>query len=233
MILSSVLTFARTQAQTDSDGLSDANGVIFANEALSDFHRRLIERNIDASQIQEASIAGTVNVGIYPYPTSPCSIIALKAIELNYADTIAQNYKVGNQVDVSNLPLGGFGYLRTNGDPSFPQFDDRGDTFEIFPTPTSAHNVTNLIRLIGYAKPSVYGTTSATVMYPENLDPAILGYRIAANYKYSLQGTDNYIAGDKFNAKYEERVKQYIDTLSRGSQQPIQATAIQLDGFEF
>jgi len=36
-----------------------------------------------------------------------------------------------------------------------------------------------------------------------------------------------------FNNKYEERVLQLIATLGRGSQQPLQATPIQLDGFEF
>lgn len=234
MVLSSVLTFARSAAQTDSNGLGDADGVIFANEALLDFHRRLIEHGVDASQIQEASIAGTAGTGVYSYPIAPCSIIALKTITLNYANTTADQYITADQVDVANIPNNqSFGWLRSNASTQHPLFDDRGNQFEIFPTPTASHNLINLVRLFGYAKPSVYGATTDTVLYPENLDATILGYRTAANYKYSLQGADNFVAGDKLNAKYEERVDQYINTLSRGSQQPIQATPLQIDGFEF
>ena len=56
--LSNVLAFARAQAQTDVNGLTDANGIIFANEALQDFHRRLVGAGVDASQIQESYTDG-------------------------------------------------------------------------------------------------------------------------------------------------------------------------------
>lgn len=232
MTLSTILNFARTQAQTDSNGLTDAKGIIWANEALLDFHRRLVEKGVDAAQIQESSITGTVNVGIYDYPTSPASIVGLKAIELNYANTNQDQYRVATQVDVSNLPTGGFGNLRVNASTYFPNFDDRGNKFEIFPTPTSAHNLTAFIRLMGFAQPSVYSATSDTVLYPESLDTAILGWRVAANYLYSLGG-ESLVKGDAFNKKYDERVRQYISSLGKGSQQPIQSTPIVLTGFEF
>jgi len=227
MILSSVLIFARTQAQTDSNGLTDANGIIWANEALQDFHRRLVNAGVDASQLQESYTDGTSGIGTYLYPSD---MLFLKAIELNYANTTAQDYKVASQVDVSNLSSGGFGWLRTNADPNSPQFDDRGDWYEIFPTPTSAHNVSQLIRIFYFLKPTEYVDDTDEIAYPENLDTAILGWRIAAMYYYSL---NKILEGDAFNLKYEERVKQYIATLSRGVQSPIQATPIQLDGFEF
>jgi len=54
--LANTLSFARAQAQTDSNGLTDANGIEFANEALLDFHRRLIQAGVDASQLQESLI---------------------------------------------------------------------------------------------------------------------------------------------------------------------------------
>lgn len=232
MTVASILAFARAQVQTDSNGLSDANGIIFANEALQDFHRRLVDKNVDASQLTEASITGVANVGVYSYPSNP-SILSLKTMELNYADTIAANYKIASQVDVSNLPGNdSYSNLRANANPNFPQYDDRGNSFEIFPTPTSANNLTGLIQLFYYAQPSVYSATSDAVQYPEILDPTILGWRIAANYLYSL-GTQRIPDGDKFMARYEERVKQYISTLSRGGQNQIRSIPLQITGFEF
>ena len=90
MLLSTVLNYARAQAQTDSNGLTDTNGIIFANEALQDFHRRLVNDNIDASQVQEAYRDGTLNVGTYAYPTD---MLFLKAIELNYSSTNEQRWR--------------------------------------------------------------------------------------------------------------------------------------------
>jgi len=230
MVLSDILTYVRAQVQTDSNGLTDANGIIFANEALQDFHRQLVERGVDASQIQESYMDGTANQGTYAYPTN---MIALKTIELNYTDTVQQNYKQATQVDIANISGGSsFSYLRQNANVQTPQFDDHGDWFEIFPTPTAANNLTQLIRIFYFLQPTLYATTSDTVNYPENLDTSLLGWRIAASFLYSL-GTARIPDGDKFNAKYEERVQQYIATLGRGSQQPIQAQPIPWNGYEF
>lgn len=228
--LSQVLAFARAQVQTDSNGLTDANGIIFANEALQDFHRRLVARGVDASQLQESYTSGVVGTGTYLYPTN---MLALKAIELNYTDTNAQNYRTAEQCDVSNIPGNqSFSWLRTYADITAPQFDDRGDWYEIFPTPITGNNVTNMIRLFYFLQPTQYNATSDTVAYPENLDVTILGWRIAASYLYSL-GSDRIPDGDKFMVNYENRVTQYISTLGRGSQQPLEAKAIQIDGWQF
>lgn len=226
-LLSNVLSFARTQAQTDSNGLTDANGIIYANEALADFHRRLVDKGVDASQLQEAYTDGVANQGTYLYPTD---MLFLKAIEVNYQGGDPSNYRVAEQVDVSNISAWrSFSELRKNCDTFNPQFDDRGDWFEIFPTPTT-QNLTQLIRIFYFLKPTEYTSVSDTVAYPENLDIRILGWRIAAMYYYSL---NKMVEGDAFNLKYEERVTQYCNTLSRGSQQPITATTIQIAGWEF
>ena len=226
--VSDALTFSRTQSQTDSNGITNTNGLIWANEALLDFRRRLIFAGVDASQLQEAYRDATVDVGTYLYPTN---MFWLKSIELNYANTTAQEYKVATQVDVANIPGGqSFGWLRTNAATNAPWFDDRGDWYEIFPTPTSGHNVSQLIRIFYYLEPTEYSAVSNTIAYPESLDYRILGWRIAASYLYSLRKIDE---GNAFNLKYEERIKQLVATLSRGSQQPIQNTGIQLSGFEF
>lgn len=228
--LSQVLSFSRAQVQTDSNGLTDANGIIFANEALQDFHRRLVQHGVDASQLQEAYTSGTINQGTYLYPTN---MLFLKAIELNYTDTNAQNYRTAQQVDVSNIPGNqSFSWLRTYCDPNAPQFDDRGDWYEIFPTPTGSQNVSQMIRLFYFLQPTQYAATTDTVSYPESLDVTILGWRIAASYLYSL-GTARIPDGDKFMVNYENRVMQYISTLGRGVQTPLQAQALQIDGWQF
>ncbi len=228
MILSTILSFSRAQALTDLNGLTDANGIIFANEALQDFHRRLVNSGVDASQLQEAYTDGTVGVGTYTYPAD---MLFLKAIECNYQNSTPQDYQTASQIDVSNLAgNNSFSWLRQNGNRMSPQFDDRGDWFEIFPTPTSQDNTSKLFRIFYFLRPTEYASVSDTVAYPENLDTTILGWRIAASYLYSLSNIEE---ADAFNAKYDERVKQYIATLGRGTQQPIQATVLQMTGWNF
>lgn len=230
--LNNVLTFSRAQAQTDNNGLTDTNGIIFANEALVDFHRKLVNSSIDASQIQEAyrdaTVPSTGNGSTFLYPTDA---MFLKAIEVNYTDTNAQNYIRAEQVDHSNLSGNtSFSWLRVNGSKQQPQFADNGDWYEIFPAFSSGDNLSQAIRIIYFQKPTEFTTTSDTLSYPVTLDYRILGWRVASDYYYSL---NKFEEGDAFNLKYEERVKELIGTLGRGSQQPIQANVIPLTGWEF
>ena len=226
--LSDVLSFSRAQAQTDSNGLTNANGIIFANEALLDFHRELITHGVDASQLQESYTDGTLDVGTYLYPTD---MFFLKAIELNYADTNSENYLPTSQIDVSNLSgNNSFSWLRLNQSNTFPKFDDRGDWFEIFPTPTSSDNLTQLIRIFYFLEPTEYTAVGNTIAYPESLDYRILGWRIASSYLKSL---GNWESAIPFDEEYTKRVLQLVKTLSRGVQTPMQATAIQSTGWEF
>lgn len=227
-----VLTYSRAQAQTDSNGLTDTNGIVFANEALFDFRRRLVDQGVDAMGLQEAyrdaSVPSTGNGSTFLYPTD---MMWLKAIEVNYQDTSAQNYITALQYDKSNIPnQQSFSWLRINGSTQQPQFDDHGDWFEIAPAFTSSNNLSQAIRIIYFQKPTEFSSTTDTVSYPESLDYRILGWRIASNYYYSL---NKFQEGDAFNMKYEERVKQLTATLGRGSQQPLEATPIQLTGWEF
>lgn len=228
--VSTALNFARAQAQTDSNGLTDANGLIFANEALVDFHRRLVDKGVDASQLQEAYTSGTANQGTYLYPTD---MLFLKAIEVNFASADPTGYITASQIDVSNLAgsdLNSFSWLRENASTTNPLFDDRGDWFEIFPTPTSAHNLTDMFRIFYFLKPTEYTTVADTIAYPESQDYRILGWRIASTYYLSL---GKIVEAQAFMQMYEDRVDQYCATLSRGSQQPIQATVLQISGWQF
>lgn len=230
--LGDVLNFSRAQSQSDSNGLTDDLGIEFANEALVDFHRRLVKGGIDASAIQEAyrdaSVPASGNGSTFLYPADA---IFLKAIEVNFTDTNPQNYLTATQVDQSNIPgLTSFSWLRQNASTQSPQFADNGDWFEIFPAFTSAMNLSQAIRIFYFQKPTEYTATSDTISYPVSLDYRILGWRIASNYYYSL---NKFAEGDAFNLKYEERIKDLISTLGRGAQQPLQATAIQNTGWDY
>jgi hypothetical protein len=224
--VNNVLTFARAQCQTDPVGLTDTNGIVFANEALLDFRRRLQSASVDAAQLQEAYANMTANTGTYLYPAD---MAWLKAIELNYANQTPESYLNATQVDVANLPDNkSFGWLRKNASTANPFWNDMGDWFEVFPTPVVAN--AQGIRIFYYLEPTEFTATSDTISYPESLDYRILGWRIAGSYLKSLMKIDE---GSAFLIEYENRVKQLIATLSRGSQQPIQATPIQDSGWNF
>lgn len=232
-ILNDVLNFARAQAQTDSNGLTDAKGIIFANEALYDFHRQLVRHNIDASQVQETFIPSVTPpvAGLGSTFTYPSDCLALKTIAVNYNDTTPSNYRIADQIDVSNTPNQiGFNWLRVNQSTQFPKFDDRGDWYEVFPAFTAANNRTNAIWLFYYLKPPEYTSTADTIQYPESQDYRILGWRITASYFKSLQSFDAAAGGDE---EYQKRISQYVETLGRGSQQPLTATTIQDTGWNF
>lgn len=220
--VANILTFARAQAQTDSNGLTDAKGIIFANSRLADFHRQLVEHGVDASQLQEAYcdavVPTTGNGTTLAYP-SDC--LALKAIEVNYFNTNAQDYVKAEQVDVSNLSNNNsFSYLRQYADARQPKFDDRGDWYEIFPAFKSGDNLSQAIRLFYYLKPTEYTATSDTIAYPESQDYRVLGFGVCADY---LNSMGKFNEAQAFEQKYQARVDQYISTLGRGSSQPIKA----------
>ena len=224
--VATTLSFARAQSQTDSNGLTDTNGIIFANEAKVDFRRRLTTAGVDAAQLQEAYEDMTGGQGTYLYPTD---MAWLKAIEVNYGDSTQQNYITAEQVDVSNLPnMTSFSWLRQNASQQSPKFNDMGDWFEIFPTPVST-NVSGM-RIWYFLQPTEYAATSDNISYPESLDYRILGWRIASNYYKSLNKFDEAIF---FDAEYEKRVVDLIKTLGSGSQQPLTATTIQNSGWSY
>lgn len=224
--LSTVLNFARAQTQSDSSGLTNANGIIFANEALLDFRRRMFAAGTDAAQVQESFANITASTGTYAYPTD---MFWLKAIEVNYTDASAGNFLTAQQVDVSNLPNGtSFSYLRQNQPTSSPLFDDHGDWYEIFPTPVVS--ITGGIRIFYFLEPTEYTAITDPISYPESLDYRILGWRIASSYYKSL-GKFNEAMG--LDAEYEKHFSQTISTLGRGVQQPLQATGIQDSGWNY
>ncbi len=224
--LQTVLNFSRAQTQSDSNGLTDAVGIIFANEALLDVRRKMFKAGVDAAQVQESYTNIDANTGTYTYPTD---MFWLKAIEVNYTTQNVQDYLTADQVDISNLPnKTSFSYLRQNQPTQMPLFDDRGDWFEIFPTPT-IENVRG-IRIFYFLEPTEFTSVSDTISYPESLDYRTLGWRIASSYFKSLGKFEESAALD---AEYEKHIGQINGTLGRGVQQPLTATGIQATGWNF
>ena len=233
-LLSDSLTFARTQCQTDSNGLTNTIGLVFANSRLVDFHRQLVNKGVDASQLQESYVPtvtapATGDGSTFTYPND---CLALKSIEVNFQDTEPANYIRADQVDVANLPnQSPFSQLRLNQSTQHPLFDDRGDWYEIFPAFKSTNNLTNAIRLFYYLKPTLFTAVGDTIAYPVSQDDGRgLGWGIAADYYYSLNKFDE---GAVFEQKYQDAINKNITTMGRGSSQPIQATAIQDSGWGY
>ena len=230
--LTDAINFARANTQVDTNGLTDANGLIWGNASMMDIRRTFIENGIDAAQVQEAYRSITAGQGTYLYPSD---MFYLKTMELNYQDTNQQNYKTANQIDVSNLPnttQGGtsFDWMRVNQPITSPLYDDRGDWYEIFPTPVSANNLISSVKLFYYLQPTPYTTVSDTLAYPETLDYRILGKRIQMYYLRSLARIDEAkIIGDESMNDIIKLAKM----LGTGEQQPQSTQGIAWTGNEF
>lgn len=225
--LTTALTYARTSAATDISALTDANGLIWANAALLDIRREFIRRGIDAAQVQEAYRDGVIGTGTYLYPAD---MFMLKTLELNYTDSTQTNYVTADQIDVANLPGGSFDWLRINQGAQKPLFDDRGDWFEIFPTPAGGNNVTKIAKIFYYLQPTEYATVGDTLAYPETLDYRILGKRIWMYYWRSLGRAEEAKMLD------EESIKDIANTvqlLSMGEETPQRTQGIRWTGGEF
>lgn len=213
MLVSDVITYARQLCQTDSNGLSDTVGLAFSNDALQNITREMLNRNIDAAQTQESYTSMTTNnPNTYAWPVD---MFSLKTIELNYTDQTQQNYLQATELDVSNIQNTSFDWLRVNQNQSQPLFDNRGDTFEIFPLPSFAN--TNGVRIFYFLTPSEYSSTSSSINYPQSLDYRMLGCRVAALYAISQSDMNMYQVAE---AEYSKRLHDIIAILAPSSQQP-------------
>lgn len=225
--VANVITYARQLAQTDSNGITDTLGIAFASDALQNMTRALLERGIDAAQTQESyTNLTTSSPNTYAWPSD---MFALKTIEVNFVDSSQNNYLQAQQVDVANLQgKTSFDFLRANQPTQSPLVDNRGDTYEIFPTPVIA--VTAGIRLFYYLTPTDYTATSDTVSYPQSLDYRCLSARIATLYAIS-QGQSEMV--QVCEQEYQSRLKDIIKILAPGTQQPIKPEKLSLTGWNF
>jgi hypothetical protein len=229
-----VITYARTLAQTDSNGISDASGILFASDAKQNIARALLERNVDAMGTAEsyATLSPSDNpAGKFAWPSD---MYAVKTIEVDYTGSGGQNFLQTQPVEVANLQNISFDYLRANQPITMPLIDNSGDVGELFPTP----KVATTIRIIYYVTPADYTSTSDTIVYPYTLDYKCLSARIAELYALSLgegAARSRYAVSlvSAMGQEYEKRLKDIINILAPSSQQPVQATPIQVTGWQF
>lgn len=221
------ITYARQKAQTDSNGISDTNGLAWANNGLLDITRDLINRGVDAAQTQEsyATLSPSDNPpGRFAWPSN---MWALKTVEVDYTNTGGQNYLQAKKLDVANLQgTTSFDYVRLNQSTNFPQFTNHGDTGEVFPTPKSSA----LVRIFYYLTPTEYTATSDTVNYPQSLDYRVLGDKILIAYYESMEKWDSVTQWD---ARYNKKISESITILAPQSKQPIEPEKLRITGWQF
>lgn len=222
------ITYARQKAQTDSNGISDTNGLAWANNGLVDITRDLISRSIDASQIQESYATlspSDPQPGRFAWPSD---MFALKTVEADYSNSGGQNYIQAEKLDVANLQGGtSWDFIRLNQDTQQPQFTNHGDTGEVFPNPVNAM----LIRIYYYLTPTEYSSTSSTINYPQSLDYRALGDKILEGYYQSLTQFD--VAEYWGKTMYGKKLNDSINILGPQSKQPIKPQRLSITGWEF
>lgn len=219
------ILYARQKAQTDSNGISDTNGLAWANSGLIDITRELIKRNIDASQTVESSatISATDNPpGRFAWPSD---MFMLKTISMNYSDSSQNNFLQATKLDVSNLQGNtSIDFVRLNQSTEFPMFTNHGDTGEAYPTPIT----TAIVKIFYYLQPTEYSSTASTINYPQSLDYRVLGDKILECYYQSLEKFD---IAQQWAAQAVKKINDSIVILAPQSQQPIAPQPLQLPGW--
>lgn len=220
------IQYAQQLAQTDSNNIGSVLGLSLYNDALQTFHRDLINRGIDASQTQEAyRDLTTSSPNTYLWPSD---MYALKTIEVNWQDNTEQNYIQATAIDVANIQQQSFSWLRANQTQMQPMFDNRGDQFEIFPTPQIPN--TGGIRIFYYLTPTEATDVGQAIQYPLTLDYRAGSCKIASLYYKSQNDTAMAVVYDE---EYNNRINKIIKILAPGTQQPITPTPLMISGWQF
>lgn len=225
--VSSVIGYAQQLAQTDSSGITSVLGVAFYNDALQDMTRDLIERGIDAAQIQESYTTSSASDNPPGGFAWPANMFALKTIEIDYTGAGGINYLQAGKVDVSNLQgQTSFDFLRKQQPTSQPLFTNHGDTGEIFPTPTT----TALIRIVYYLTPTEAVDVTSTVSYPQTLDYRMLSAKMNTLYFLSQESPD---MAAIWEAEYQRRLGKIKNVLAPQSKQPVTPERLHITGWNF
>jgi hypothetical protein len=220
------ITYTQQLAQTDENGIGSVLGLSLYNDSVQTFHRDLLNRGIDASQTQEAyANLTTDSPNTYAWPAD---MYALKTIEVNWQDQTEQNYLQALPVDVANIQNVSFSYLRSNQNQTQPLFDNRGDTFEIFPTPKAANS--QGIRIFYYLTPTDGTNVGQAIQYPITLDYRAVSCKMAALY-YKTQNDAEMAA--IYEKEYQERIEKIIKILAPGTQQPITPQPLRITGWNY
>lgn len=222
----SAIQYAQQLAQTDSNGIGSVFGLSLYSDSLQTFHRDLLNRGIDASQTQEAyRDLTTTSPNTYLWPSD---MYMLKTIEVNWQDNTAQNYLQAMPLDVANIQGVSFSWLRSNQTQQSPLFDNRGDQFEIFPTPQVANS--QGIRIFYYLTPTEPADVGQPISYPVTLDYRAISCKMAALYYKSQNDPE---MAQVYDGEYGMRVDKIIKILAPGTQQPITPTPLQISGWQY
>jgi excinuclease UvrABC helicase subunit UvrB len=222
----SAIQYSQQLAQTDSNGIGSVLGLALYNDALQTMTRDMVNRNIDAAQTQESyTDLTTDSPNTYAWPSD---MYMLKTIEVNFQDQTEQNYLQAMPVDVANIQNKSFSWLRANQDTFAPQFDNRGDTFEIFPNPKKAN--AQGIRIFYYLTPTEALDVGTGIQYPQSLDYRALSCLMASRY-YKTQNDTN--MATVYQQEYSERIGKIINILAPSSQQPITPQRLAITGWNF
>lgn len=224
--IQSAIQYAQALAQTDSNGIGSTLGLSFYNDAWQTMTRDLVNRNIDAAQTQEAyRDLSTNSPNTYLWPSD---MYSLKTIEVNWQDNTEQNYIQAQILDVANIQQKSFSWLRANQNQQQPLFDNRGDQFEIFPTPQRLN--AQGIRIFYYLLPTDATDVNQTIGYPQSLDYRALSCKIAALY---FKSQSDAIMASIYEQEYTERIDKIIKILAPGTEQPISPTPLQISGWGY
>jgi len=222
----SAITYAQQLAQTDSNGIGSVLGLALYNDALQAMTRDLVNRAIDAAQTQESyTNLTTSSPNTYAWPSD---MFMLKTIEVNFSDTQEQNYLQAMPVDVANIQNKSFSWLRVNQPTTEPLFDNRGDTFEIFPTPQISNS--QGIRIFYFLTPTEAPDVGTAINYPQTLDYRALSAKMAAMYYKTQNDID---MAKVYEDEYLARIGKIINILAPSSQQPITPTPLAITGWQF
>ena len=220
----SAITYTQQLCQTDSNGIGSVLGLALYNDARMEWTRDMLNKNMDAAQTQEAyRDLSTSSPNTYLWPSD---MFSLKTIEVNWSDQQEQNYYQAQAVDVANIQNKSFSWLRLNQPQSAPLFDNRGDQFEIFPTPIAGNS--QGIRIFYFLKPEDAPDVGTAVPYPQLLDFRTLSCKMAAMY---YRSQDNPEMATVWEGEYQQRIGKIIRIVEPGTQQPISPTPLLLTGW--
>lgn len=222
----SAIQYAQRLAQTDDNNIGSVLGLALYNDALNEMTRDMLNRNLDAAQTQEAYRDLTTNSpNTYLWPSD---MYALKTIEVNWQNTSEENYIQARPVDVSNIQEASFSWLRKNQTQNEPLIDNRGDQFELFPTPTVAN--AQGIRIFYFLTPTEATDVGQAIQYPQTLDYRALSCKMASMY-YKTQNDTTMAA--VYEMEYQQRIAKIINILAPGTQQPITPKRLAITGWSF
>lgn len=223
----SAITYTQQLAQTDALGIGSVFGLALYNDARAEWTRDMLNRNMDAAQTQEAyRDLSTNSPNTYLWPSD---MMALKTIEVNWSDQTEQNYIQAMPIDVANIQGNiSFSWLRANQQQTQPLFDNRGDQFEIFPTPLTGN--TNGIRIFYFLKPTDATSVEEAIPYPQLLDYRTLSCKMTAMY---YRSQNNFVAAQEYENQYQQRMNKIIKIVEPGTQQPIQPQPLQITGWTY